>query len=157
MIEHLDRHADHRGYFQELWRGGFQVNHSRSVRGVLRGLHFQGIQSKRVVVIRGTIWNVTVDIREHSPDYGVWRAMVLSEDEPAQRFVPGGFAHGFYVLSDVADVVYFCDEEYDPTRESGVIWNDPQIGIAWPLDGAPILSSRDASLPTLDNIKRARK
>ena len=155
-------HHDARGHFLELSHAGrfadvglpahfAQVNQSRSVRGVVRGLHLQTRrpQGKLVTAVRGTIWDVAVDVRRGSPTFGQWVGVTLDADDPAQLWIPPGFAHGFCVLSEVADVVYQCTDTYDAGGETGVAWDDPAVGIAWPVR-APILSARDVQLPPLD-------
>ena len=143
------------GRFADLASSGLpsrirQTNHSRSVRGVLRGLHFQlpRPQGKLVSVIRGEIFDVAVDVREGSPSFGRWVGVELSGDHPAALWVPPGFAHGFCVLSDVADVVYGCTELYSAPDDRGIRWDDPDIAIEWP-ERAPMLSPKDRALPTL--------
>ena len=154
----LAPHADDRGFFVERWRAAaaaaaglptfVQENHSRSRRGTLRGLHFQApphAQGKLVSVVRGTIFDVAVDVRAGSATYGRWDGAVLDGDRPEHRWVPAGFAHGFLVLSDVADVVYKVDAGYAPEAEGGLKWNDPDLAIAWPDAGAPVVvSPKDA-------------
>jgi dTDP-4-dehydrorhamnose 3,5-epimerase len=155
-------HRDPRGFFLELAHtdryaaAGMpatfaQVNQSRSSRGVLRGLHFQvrRPQGKLVSVTRGVIWDVAVDVRRGSPTFGRWVGETLDADAPRQLWIPPGFAHGFCVLSDEADVVYQCTDVYDPGHESGLAWDDPTVAIAWPLR-APLLSAKDALNPGLD-------
>lgn len=155
-------YSDERGYFQESYkRSEFlahgipesfsQDNHSRSVQGVLRGLHYQApprAQGKLVWVSRGEVFDVAVDLRKGSPTYKRWVGVALSAENHRMLYIPVGFAHGFYVLSEEADVVYKTTDEYAPECERGIIWNDPELGIRWPM-GRPILSPRDASLPTL--------
>jgi dTDP-4-dehydrorhamnose 3,5-epimerase len=124
-----------------------QDNHSRSARGVLRGLHYQihQPQSKLVRVVRGAVFDVAVDLRRSSPTFGKWVGTELSEDNNRQFWVPAGFAHGFIVLSESADFLYKTTEYYAPANERCIVWNDPDIGITWPsLDVAPILSAKDA-------------
>jgi len=148
--------GDARGYFLETYHqrkhsaAGFnemfvQDNLSFSTRGVLRGLHYQypNWQGKLVSVVQGEIFDVAVDIRKGSPTFGKWFGMVLSENNHLQLFVPGGFAHGFCVLSDSAHVSYRCTDFYNPQQEHTLLWNDPEIGIEWPID-APLLSDKDA-------------
>jgi dTDP-4-dehydrorhamnose 3,5-epimerase len=128
-----------------------QDNLSHSVRGVLRGLHYQKravAQAKLVSVIRGEIFDVAVDIRKGSPTYGRSVSTVLSRANGRMLYVPEGFAHGFCVLSDEADVLYKVTAEYSPENERGILWSDPQLGIDWPVK-EPILSQRDANLPLL--------
>ena len=146
--------ADERGFFVERWRAEaakasglpafVQENHSRSWRGTLRGLHFQApphAQGKLVSVVRGRIFDVAVDLRAGSATYGRWDGAVLDGDRPELLWVPAGFAHGFLVLSDVADVVYKVDAGYAPDAEGGLRWDDPGLAIAWPDPGAPIATS----------------
>ncbi|SHF54638.1 dTDP-4-dehydrorhamnose 3,5-epimerase [Microbulbifer donghaiensis] len=154
--------GDGRGFFLEtfqaeryraelgIYAAFVQDNHSRSVRGVLRGLHSQvhNPQGKLVRVIRGKILDVAVDIDPESATFGCHEAVILSDENQRQLWVPPGYAHGFAVLSDVADVAYKCTEYYDPSDEAGIVWNDPQLAIDWQLQN-PILSDKDAALPTL--------
>ncbi|MEG7510517.1 dTDP-4-dehydrorhamnose 3,5-epimerase [Serratia marcescens] len=121
-----------------------QDNHSRSSRGVLRGLHFQKInpQGKLVRVVRGEVFDVAVDIRPDSPTYGAWEGVILSEENKTQFWVPPGLAHGFVVLSEVADFEYKCTDYYNPAHEGFLLWNDPAIGIDWPIAN-PQLSEKD--------------
>lgn len=148
---------DARGYFMETYNqkdmqeaglnmGFVQDNQSCSRKGVLRGLHFQKKhpQGKLVRVVRGCVFDVAVDLRENSETYGVWYGVELSEENKKQFYIPEGFAHGFLVLSDTAEFCYKCTDYYHPEDESGVIWNDPEIGIAWPkLDVEYLLSEKD--------------
>ena len=127
-----------------------QDNHSKSKKGVLRGLHYQlnpKAQGKLVRCIKGKIWDVAVDIRKGSLWFGKWVAVELSEENKAMLWIPPGFAHGFVALED-AEIIYKCTEEYDPALDRGIIWNDPDIGITWPIT-EPILSEKDAKLPRL--------
>lgn len=154
--------TDQRGFFMETYKYSdfasfgirdrfVQDNHSRSVRGVLRGLHYQNppkAQGKLVRVIAGEIFDVAVDIRRGSPTYGKWVGVRLSADNRKMVYIPPGFAHGFVVLSDWAEVLYKVTEEYAPDCEAGIIWNDPEIGIQWPVKD-PLLSERDAHWPSL--------
>ncbi|MEJ5199675.1 MAG: dTDP-4-dehydrorhamnose 3,5-epimerase [Anaerolineae bacterium] len=154
--------VDARGFFYESYnqeafrRHGIETvfvqdNHSKSVKGTLRGLHFQlppAAQVKLVRVVRGAIWDVAVDIRRGSPTFGQWVAVELSADNYRQMYVPIGFAHGFCVLSDEAEVLYKTSHVYDPARERSIVWNDPALGIAWPI-GEPLLSARDRAAGTL--------
>lgn len=139
--------GDNRGYFMETYEerkfaeGGIDVrfvqdNQSKSTKGVLRGLHFQKThpQAKLVRVIKGEVYDVAVDLRKSSPTYGRYVGVLLSEDNKKQFFIPRGFAHGFLVLSDEAEFVYKCDDFYHPEDEGGLMWNDSEIGIKWPLD-----------------------
>jgi dTDP-4-dehydrorhamnose 3,5-epimerase len=127
-----------------------QDNHSRSTRGVLRGLHYQlppRAQGKLVRVVSGEIFDVAVDMRRTSVTFGRWFGVVLSAEKGNQLWIPPGFAHGFLTLSDTADVLYKASDYYDPACERSVIWNDPDIGIAWNLEAEPILSEKDAVAP----------
>ena len=137
---------DSRGFFLETWHkkryekeginvSFFQDNHSRSKQGVVRGLHYQlkNPQAKLVYAARGTIFDVAVDIRKGSPTFGQWTGVILSDQNRCQLFIPAGFAHGFSVLSDVADVIYKCSDIYTPGDEYGIIYNDPDINIDWHL------------------------
>ena len=154
-------HGDHRGFFMETYHqrklaeAGFDVrfvqdNLSRSQKGILRGLHYQiqQPQGKFVSVMRGEIFDVAVDLRRGSPTFGRWVGQILSDENHLTLYVPEGFAHGFCVLSDIADVLYKCTDFYAPEYERTVYWNDPDIGIDWPLTEPPILSEKDkAGLP----------
>jgi dTDP-4-dehydrorhamnose 3,5-epimerase len=157
---------DQRGFFMESYtrreysKAGIdtefvQDNHSASVRNVLRGLHFQENhgQAKLVRVIQGEIFDVAVDIRPGSPTYGKWAGYTLSGDNMLQMYVPIGFAHGFCVTSDTAEVLYRCSDYYSPKDERGIIWNDPDLGIAWPVEN-PILSEKDCNYPLLRDLKQ---
>ncbi|MDC9818997.1 dTDP-4-dehydrorhamnose 3,5-epimerase [Pectobacterium polonicum] len=121
-----------------------QDNHSRSRKGVLRGLHFQKTnpQGKLVRVVRGEVFDVVVDIRQDSPSYGEWCGVTLSEENKTQFWLPPGLAHGFVVLSDIADFEYKCTDYYDPSDEGCLLWNDPEVGIEWPI-ADPLLSEKD--------------
>jgi dTDP-4-dehydrorhamnose 3,5-epimerase len=121
-----------------------QDNHSRSSRGVLRGLHFQKVnpQGKLVRVVRGEVFDVVVDIRSNSPTYGMWEGVNLSEENKIQFWIPPGLAHGFVVLSDTADFEYKCTDYYNPVYEDCLLWNDPEVGIEWPISH-PQLSEKD--------------
>jgi dTDP-4-dehydrorhamnose 3,5-epimerase len=156
---------DDRGFFFEAFKadryasygvnGPFvQDNVSRSACGVLRGLHLQNpkCQGKLVSVLRGRVLDIAVDVRLGSPTFGKHVAVELSEDNRRQFWVPRGFAHGFAVLSEIADFYYKCDEFYSPSDEIAVRWNDPAIGIAWGLD-SPLLSVRDARAPLLAEVR----
>ncbi len=157
-------HGDERGFFQETFRADLmdelgvaetwvQDNHSRSARGVLRGMHFSlgAGQAKLVRCARGAIWDVAVDIRRGSPTFGRWSAVTLDDVDHRQIYLPIGFAHGFIVLSDVADVVYRCSSYYDGALERGFAWDDPDVGIAWPAEPTAV-SERDRSAPRLAEI-----
>jgi dTDP-4-dehydrorhamnose 3,5-epimerase len=130
-----------------------QDNHSRSTKGVLRGLHFQKSkpQGKLVRVVRGEVYDVAVDIRQKSPTFGQWHAVILSEDNKKQFWVPPGFAHGFVVLSSMADFEYKCTDYYDAFDEKSILWNDPDLSISWPIKD-PILSEKDANAERLVNL-----
>lgn len=128
-----------------------QENHSRSVRGTLRGLHYQNppfAQGKLVRVLRGEIFDVAVDIRKGSPTWGKWVSTNLSEENKYSLYIPEGFAHGFYVLSDVAEVLYKATNIYSPESEGGIVWNDSDLNIPWPVK-EPLLSEKDKRLPPL--------
>ena len=130
-----------------------QDNHSRSVKGVLRGLHYQirQPQGKLVRVVRGQVFDVAVDIRRSSPTFGQWVGVELTEDNYRQLWVPPGFAHGFYVLSDTADFLYKTTDYYFPDLERSLLWNDPAIAVSWPIetDVSPIISAKDKIAPKL--------
>lgn len=148
--------GDERGFFMETFRDEWfrqnvaertfvQENHSKSTQGVLRGLHYQteNTQGKLVRVVSGEVFDVAVDMRRDSPTFGHWVGEVLSADNKRQLWVPEGFAHGFYVLSDEAEFVYKCTDYYNPNAEHSLIWNDATVGIDWPLLGGPSLSAKD--------------
>lgn len=156
--------GDERGFFVETFRENVlaevglsvafvQDNQSRSQRGVLRGLHYQlqQPQGKLVRVARGRVFDVAVDVRRGSPTFGQWAGAVLDDESHRQMYIPPGFAHGFVVLSDVADFVYKCTDYYHPQSETGIRWNDPAIGIVWPREilDQVILSEKDLKLPLL--------
>lgn len=158
---------DENGYFMEYYNkndfveAGFdmafvQDNESKSKKGVLRGLHFQTKygQDKLVRVTKGEIYDVAVDLRYNSPTYGQWEGILLTEENKRQFYVPEGFAHGFLVLSDEAVINYKCTNFYAPQYESGIIWNDPDIGIKWPLEiiDELIISENDKTLRTLKEV-----
>ena len=159
--------GDQRGYFMETYskrdfaEGGIDVdfvqdNESRSRKGVLRGLHFQkkNPQGKLVRVIEGEVFDVAVDLRKNSPTFGKWEGVVLSAENKKQFYSPEGFAHGFVVLSETAAFVYKCTRFYDPKDEGGLMWNDPAVGIKWPVgDGfEPLLSEKDTKNPLLKDL-----
>lgn len=159
-----EAHGDERGFLVETFRerdwralgvevGFVQENHSRSGRGILRGLHFQTApgQAKLVRCLRGAIWDVAVDLRRGSPTFGRWEAHRLDDEHHRQFLVPVGFAHGFCVLSEVADVAYKLSSYYDPATEAGIAWDDPDIGVEWPI-AEPVLSDRDRGAPGLAEI-----
>lgn len=158
---------DSRGFFMETYQKQdfsamgitqefVQDNHSKSSKGVLRGLHFQKeyAQSKLVRVVKGAVYDVAVDLRKDSKTYGKYYGVTLTEENKLQFFIPKGFAHGFLVLSDEAEFVYKCDDYYHPGDEGGLIWNDPTIGIQWPLEQIGgeaniIQSEKDKNWPTM--------
>ena len=158
-------HRDERGFFLESFRADdlarlgvdcawVQDNHSRSARGVLRGLHFTigAGQAKLVRAARGAIVDVAVDLRRGSPTYGEWESHVLDDVDHHALYLPVGFAHGFCVLSDVADVVYKCSDYYDAGRERGIAFDDPDVGVEWP-DLPLVISSRDRDAPLLRDVR----
>ncbi len=150
-------HEDERGFFFESFNQKHfddatgrnarfvQDNHSRSVRNVLRGIHYQirQPQGKLIRTVQGEVFDVAVDLRSNSPMLGKWVGVVLSAENKKQLWIPEGFAHGFFVLSDSAEILYKTTDYYAPEDERCLIWNDPEIGIDWPKDGAPILSAKD--------------
>lgn len=156
---------DERGFFMEVFKlpdfkriiGDFnvvQINYSKSRYGVLRGLHFQKgeyAQAKIVRCVKGIIYDVAVDLRKNSPTFGKWVGIILSEYNKYMLYIPRGFAHGFLTLSDSAEVEYFVDNIYAPQYEGGLIWNDKDVNINWPIDN-PILSEKDKKWPTLKEL-----
>ncbi|MFU0828722.1 MAG: dTDP-4-dehydrorhamnose 3,5-epimerase [Lachnoclostridium sp.] len=161
--------GDNRGYFMETYNykdfkaAGIdcvfvQDNQSMSKKGVLRGLHFQKEhpQGKLVRVIKGKVFDVAVDLRTDSPTYGKWQGIILSDENKRQFYIPEGFAHGFLVLSDVAEFEYKCTEFYHPEDQCGIMWNDPDLGIKWPIekDVELILSEKDTKQPRLCELKK---
>jgi dTDP-4-dehydrorhamnose 3,5-epimerase len=158
--------GDDRGFFLESWNAEtfraagldlrfVQDNHSRSARGVLRGLHFQQPQpqGKLVRVVSGRVFDVAVDLRRASPTFGKWTGVELSAANKRMLWVPDGFAHGFLSLEDDTDLLYKCTAPYRPEHEHALAWNDPAVGVDWPLDGmAPVLSVKDRTARTLDQI-----
>jgi dTDP-4-dehydrorhamnose 3,5-epimerase len=156
-------HGDHRGFFLETYRRSrfdelgiadefVQDNHSRSRRGIVRGMHFQLGMAKLVRCARGSILDVLVDLRRGSPTFGGWEAFELSDANHLELYCPDGFAHGFCVLSEEADVVYMTSAYYDPQLESGFAYDDPEVGIEWPRDVELTPSARDAAAPRLSEI-----
>lgn len=152
--------GDERGFFFESFNrrafeeatgitGDFvQDNHSRSLKGVLRGLHYQlapKAQGKLVRVVQGEVFDVAVDIRKGSPSFGRWVGEILSAENRRQLWIPPGFAHGFLTLSESAEFLYKTTDTYSPAHERSILWNDPELGIEWPLDGPPIVSAKDAT------------
>jgi dTDP-4-dehydrorhamnose 3,5-epimerase len=157
-------HGDERGFLVETFRRDawaelgvdvefVQHNQSRSVKDTLRGLHFQTHpgQAKLVRCPRGAIFDVAVDLRRDSPTFGLWEGHVLDDEAHRQLFVPAGFGHGFAVLSDLADVTYLLSSTYDPATEAGIAWDDPDVGVEWPV-AEPLLSERDKAAPRLAGI-----
>ena len=159
--------GDERGYFMETYNQNdmaeaglnmvfVQDNQSMSTKGVLRGLHFQEQypQGKLVRAINGEVFDVAVDLREGSKTYGKWHGELLSEENKKQFYIPEGFAHGFYVLSDIAEFCYKCTDFYHPGDEGGIKWDDPEIGIEWPIDDSVpvVLSEKDKNWPTLKEL-----
>jgi len=158
-------HGDERGFLVETFRADrwrelgvaadfVQENHSRSRQGILRGLHFQTSpgQAKLVRCLRGRIWDAVVDLRSDSPTYRHWEGHELDDERHRQLFVPVGFAHGFCVLSETADVAYKLSSFYDPATEAGIVWDDPEVAIEWPLSD-PLLSERDRTAPRLADVE----
>jgi dTDP-4-dehydrorhamnose 3,5-epimerase len=159
-------HIDERGFFLETFHAEryyrlagiklpfVQDNHSQSSKGVLRGLHFQKTkpQGKLVRVVKGQVYDVALDIRKDSPSFGLWEGVILSEENKNQLWVPPGFAHGFLVLSEMADLEYKCTDYYDSSDEGSVLWSDADLQIPWPLDN-PILSDKDSVARRLIDLK----
>ena len=151
--------GDNRGFFMVTWQQKqfdeqigiytfVQDNHSKSAKGILRGLHYQikQPQGKLVRVTQGSVFDVAVDMRKSSPTFGQWVGYVLSAENHRMLWVPPGFAHGFYVMSDTAEFVYKCTDYYAPEHERSLLWNDPSVGIDWPTNGhTPLLSEKDAA------------
>jgi len=165
--------GDNRGFFMETFNKRefrelgidldfVQDNHSKSKKGTLRGLHFQNRfpQAKLVRVIRGEVYDVAVDIRENSPSFGKWFGVILSEGNKRQFFIPAGFAHGFLALTDIVEFTYKCSDYYHPEDEGGIIWNDPDVTIEWPLEeygiSEPLLSEKDKKWQTLKEQQVSR-
>jgi dTDP-4-dehydrorhamnose 3,5-epimerase len=157
-------HGDQRGFFVESFRRNaltelgihdefVQDNQSRSGKGIVRGMHYQPGQAKLVRCARGAILDVVVDIRRGSPQFGQWEGVVLDDVDHRQLYVPDGFAHGFCVLSEVADVTYKVSAYYDPSSESGFAFDDPAVGIAWPTEGELLVSPRDRQAPALADLE----
>lgn len=159
--------GDDRGFFFESYnRRAFreatgldvefvQDNHSKSARGVLRGLHYQihQPQGKLVRVVQGEVFDVVVDLRRTSPTFGRWQGLVLSARNKHQLWIPPGFAHGFLTLSDTAEFLYKTTDYYAPEHERSLAWNDPQVGIRWPLEGVPLLSAKDRQASGLEHAE----
>ncbi len=162
-------YGDQRGFFLETFQAEryaqlanielpfVQDNHSRSGKGVLRGLHFQirHPQGKLVRVVKGEVYDVAVDLRRDSSTFGQWYGVLLSEDNKRQLWVPPGFAHGFLVLSDLADFEYKCTDYYDPCDEGSIRWDDPDLSIDWPVDFDIHLSDKDAAAPSFREFCRS--
>jgi len=157
--------GDDRGFFLETYSKKryeefigshtfVQDNHSRSAKGVLRGLHFQKTkpQGKLVRVVKGKVYDVAVDLRKGSSTFGKWEAVILTEENKKQFWIPPGFAHGFQVLSDNADFEYKCTDYYNPSDEGSLLWSDPELNIPWPID-KPQLSEKDAIAPQFADLK----
>jgi dTDP-4-dehydrorhamnose 3,5-epimerase len=162
LILETKKYGDSRGFFMEVHNDEsfrelglelrfVQDNRSRSVRGTLRGLHFQKTcpQGKLVFVTRGKVFDVAVDLRKSSRTFGKWHGVMLSGDDGTLFYIPPGFAHGFCVISETADFMYKCTDFYRPDDEGGLLWNDPAVGIDWPLSGDPIIADRDRNYPCL--------
>jgi dTDP-4-dehydrorhamnose 3,5-epimerase len=158
-------HPDERGFLVETFRASalrelgidaafVQENHSRSAGPILRGIHMQAGQGKLVRCARGRIWDVAVDLRPDSPTYRQWEGFELDDIAHRQLFIPDGFGHGFCLLSDEADVVYHLTDYYNPERETGVAWDDPELAVEWPISD-PILSERDRNAPRLAELDPA--
>ena len=157
-------HLDDRGFFFEVFRNSefleipnsfAQVNHSKSIKGVLRGLHYQinpMAQGKLIRVLEGKIFDVAVDIRRESNCFGKHESVYLDSEKREMLYIPKGFAHGFCVLSEVAQIEYFCTEVYSPKDERGIVYNDPALGIKWPIK-KPIVSEKDSKYPLLKDIE----
>ena len=156
--------GDDRGFFMETYNAAktaglgvpeifVQDNHSRSTQGVLRGMHFQypQWQGKLVRAILGEIYDVAVDMRADSETFGQWFGIYLNDENKQQLYVPPGFAHGFCVTSEIADVAYKCTSDYQPNQDTGFRWNDPEVGIEWPIEN-PVLSEKDAKLKPFSNL-----
>lgn len=164
-----DRFGDARGWFMEAWqqpryeaagidRPFRQDDLVKSAKGVLRGLHAQApfAQGKLVQVVAGQAFDVAVDLRPGSPSFGRWHGLVLDGDVPCQFYIPPGFVHGYYVLSECVLMSYKCTDVYAPEHQFAVRWDDPEIGIDWPLDGEPTLSAKDRAAPLLKDVPPAR-
>jgi dTDP-4-dehydrorhamnose 3,5-epimerase len=159
--------GDERGFFYESFnarsfaeqtgiKANFvQDNHSKSAKGVLRGLHYQiqQPQGKLVRVVVGEVFDVVVDIRKHSPTFGKWEGVILSADNKRQLWIPEGFAHGFLVISDTAEFLYKTTDYYAPEFERSLLWNDPAVGIQWPVQGEPVLSNKDKTAKLLSEAE----
>jgi dTDP-4-dehydrorhamnose 3,5-epimerase len=158
-------HGDERGFFLETFRADVladagvdddfvQDNHSRSLHGIVRGMHFQPGMAKLVRCARGAIFDVVVDIRRGSPTFGQWEGYELNDENHRQLYCPDGFAHGFCVLSEVADVAYKTSSYWDPALEAGFAFDDPEVAIAWPLEPSELVASaRDSAAPKLSELR----
>ncbi len=159
---------DERGFFMESYNyeafaaigitcAFVQDNHSKSVAHTLRGLHYQvnRVQDKLVRVVRGAVYDVAVDIRPDSPTFGQWVGELLSAENCCQLFVPGGFAHGFQVVGDSAEVIYKCSDFYSPADERGILWSDPDLAMNWPYPRNPVLSAKDRAYPLFKDLQLA--
>jgi dTDP-4-dehydrorhamnose 3,5-epimerase len=168
LIIEPDVFGDSRGFFKETFQTHHyktlgigldfvQDNHSRSQKGVLRGLHFQvnNPQGKLVTCSRGAVYDVAVDVNPDSLTFGEYVGVELTEDNHRQFWVPPGYAHGFCVLSDSADFQYKCTDFYNPDDESGILWNDPDVAISWPIK-EPLLSEKDSCLPSLSDLRNGK-
>ncbi len=168
LVLEPDVFGDQRGFFLEVWNqrqfdrdightvSFVQDNHSRSQAGVLRGLHYQvrQPQGKLIRVSAGTVYDVAVDVRRDSPHFGEWVGIELSAETKRQLWIPAGFAHGFYVQSEIGEILYKTTDYYAPEWERAIRWDDPELGINWPLSGdAPILSAKDAAAPFLSRAE----
>jgi dTDP-4-dehydrorhamnose 3,5-epimerase len=164
-----DIYGDHRGFFMETWNQKefeekvtgkptrfVQDNHSSSRKGILRGLHYQleNTQGKLVRIVSGEVFDVAVDIRKNSPTFGQWVGEFLSAENKRQLWIPEGFAHGFYVVSEKAEFVYKCTDYYNPNAEHTLMWNDESLNINWPIETQPILSGKDTNGKKLSEITR---
>ncbi|UOE80903.1 dTDP-4-dehydrorhamnose 3,5-epimerase [Vibrio splendidus] len=161
--------GDERGFFMETWQQEkfeelvtgkptlfVQDNHSKSTQGILRGLHYQleNTQGKLVRVVSGEVFDVAVDLRKDSSTFGQWVGVRLSAENKRQLWIPEGFAHGFYVMSEEAEFVYKCTNYYAPQYEVSLLWSDSEVGIDWPINDAPILSQKDVEAMTLKELMR---
>ena len=165
MIIEPDVHKDERGYFYEGFQQERYAQHgipkfvqdnvSRSKHNVVRGLHYQSpqTQGKLVGVTQGCVWDVVVDIRVSSASFGKWVGITLSDENHLQLYIPQGFAHGYCVLSETADFYYKCTEFYNPQSERGILWNDSELDISWPLTGSAIISAKDKTLPAMKELQ----
>jgi len=168
LLIETDVHGDNRGFFIETFKASdfiaagaeynfVQINHSKSQKNVLRGLHCQKepyAQGKLITVVAGTIFDVAVDLRESSEYYGKWVGVELNAEKKNMLFVPCGFAHGFCVLSEYSEIIYYCtNSEYSPKSEQSILWNDPDVGINWPIDD-PILSEKDRKAIPFKDLRK---